>query len=151
MKATSESIKNFLENRKIAIAGVSRDKKKFGFAVLTKLKQIGFDLYLVNPNVDMLHSEPCYRNISVLPNDITGLLIITPRPETTGVVEEAIKKGIRNIWIQQMSETREAIELAESNNVNLVTGQCIFMFADPVEGFHKFHRNLKKFFGRLPK
>jgi hypothetical protein len=50
-----------------------------------------------------------------------------------------------------MSETAESIEYALSNKTNLVTGQCILMFAEPVEGIHKFHRNLKKWFGRMPK
>jgi predicted CoA-binding protein len=151
MKTSQAVIKAFLETRKLAIAGVSRDQKKFGYTVLRKLKEIGFDLYLIHPDTDILHGEPCYRDISLLPGDIGGLLIMTPKTETLGVVEDAVKKGIPNLWIQQMSETPESIEYAVSNKVNLVAGQCILMFADPVEGFHKFHRNLKKLFGRLPK
>lgn len=151
MKTSKASIKTFLESRKLAIAGVSRDQKKFGYTVLTKLKEIGFDLYLIHPDTDTLFGEPCYRNISDLPGDIGGLLIMTPKTETLGVVEDAVKKGIPNLWIQQMSETPESIEYAVSNKINLVAGQCILMFAEPVEGFHKFHRNLKKWFGMLPK
>jgi hypothetical protein len=151
MKATKESIKTFLANRKIAIAGASRDRKKFGFAVMEKLKQAGVDIYPINPNTDLLHGERCYRNVSFLPEDTGGLLVMTPKPETAGVVEAAIKKGIRNIWIQQMSETPEAIKLAESGHVSLITGQCILMFAEPVDSIHKFHRAIKRLFGRLPK
>jgi uncharacterized protein len=151
MKATKASIQHFLGQRKVAIAGVSRDKKKFGYAVLTKLKQIGVDVYPVNPNANVLYGETCYHDVSMLPEDIGGLLAITPKPETAGIVEAAVKKGIRNIWIQQMSETPEAIKLAEASQVNLVTGQCILMFAEPVDSIHKFHRALKKWFGRMPK
>ncbi len=151
MKTSKAAIKAFLETRKLAIAGVSRDQKKLGYTVLMKLKEIGFDLYLVHPDTDTLHGEACYRNISLLPGDIGGLLIMTPKTETLGLVEDAVKKGIPNLWIQQMSETPESIEYALSNKVNLVTRQCILMFAEPVEGFHKFHRNLKKWFGRMPK
>jgi predicted CoA-binding protein len=57
------------------------------------------------------------------------LLIIIPKTETLGVVEEAVKKGIPNLWIEQMSEAPESIEYDISNKVNLVTGQCILMFA----------------------
>ncbi|MCX6243680.1 MAG: CoA-binding protein [Bacteroidetes bacterium] len=151
MKATKESINGFLSLRKIAIAGASRDKKKFGYAVMEKLKKAGIDIYPVNPNTDVLHGEPCYRSIDLLPEDIDGLLVLTAKAETPGVVEATIKKGIRNIWIQQMSQTPEAIQLAEAGNVNLVTGQCILMHAEPVDSIHKFHRAIKKFFGGLPK
>jgi predicted CoA-binding protein len=151
MNTSKASIATFLESRKLAIAGVSRDQKKLGYTVLKKLKEIGFDLYLIHPHTDTLHGEPCYHNISDLPADIGGLLIMTPKTETLGLVEDAVKKGIPNLWIQQMSETPESIEYAVSNKVNLVTGLCILMFAEPVEGFHKFHRNLKKWFGKMPK
>ncbi len=151
MKTSKASIKTFLESGKLAIAGVSRDEKKFGYAVLKKLKETEHDLYLVHPDTDTLHGEPCYRNVSLLPGDIGGLLIITPKTQTLGVVEDAVKKGIPNLWIQQMSETPESIDYALANKVNLVTKQCILMFAEPVEGFHKFHRNLKKWFWMLPR
>jgi len=149
-KAATISISAFLETRKLAIAGVSRDQKKFGFSVVRDLKERGYDLYLVNPNTDTLHGEPCFRNISQLPADVSHLLVLTPKTETLGVVEDAVDKGIQNIWIQQMSETPEAIDYAKNNQVNLIVKQCIFMFAMPVKGFHKFHRNMKKFFGMLP-
>jgi predicted CoA-binding protein len=151
MKTSKASIKAFFEARKLAIAGVSRDPKKFGYSAFRKLKETGFDLYLIHPDTDILHGETCYRNISLLPGDISGLLVLTPKTETLGVVKDAVKKGIPNLWIQQMSDTPESIEYALSNKVNLVTGQCILMFAEPVRGFHKFHRNLKRLFGQLPK
>jgi uncharacterized protein len=151
MKATKASIKAFLESRKIAIAGVSRDEKKFGYAVMTQFKKMGIEPYLVHPEANIMHGEMCYHNVSLLPDDVNALLIITPKTSTLGVVEDAVKKGIKNIWIQQMSETPESIQLAVDNNLNLVIKQCIFMFADPVESVHKFHRNIKKFFGLLPK
>ena len=151
MKTSKEAIRAFLETRKLAIAGVSRDPKKFGFAIMKKLKEIGFDLYLVHPDTDTLHGESTYRNISDLPGDIGSLLILTPKTETFGVVEAAVKKVIPNLWIQQMSETPESIEYAVSNKVNLVCKQCIFMFTEPVDSIHKFHRTIRKFFGMMPR
>ena len=151
MKTSKASINAFFGSRNLAIAGVSRDQKKFGYTVLGKLKEMGFDLFLIHPDTDTLHGETSYRDISLLPGDIGGLLILTPKAKTLDLVKGAVKKGIPNLWIQQMSETPESIEYAVSNKVNLVTGQCILMFAEPVEGFHRFHRNLKRFFGMLPK
>jgi predicted CoA-binding protein len=151
MKASKASIQAFLEKRKIALAGVSRDQKKLGYSVLKKLQEMGIDVYLLHPEAETLHGERAYRNVSDLPGDIGGMLIMTPKAETPGLVEAAVKKGIFNIWIQQMSETPEAVDYALSKNVNLVAGQCILMFAEPVSGIHKFHRNLKKLFGKMPK
>ena len=35
--------------------------------------------------------------------------------------------------------------------LNVVSGECVFMFAEPMESFHKFHRFFYKLFGKMPK
>jgi len=150
MKATRKSINQFLSSRKIAIAGASRDQKKFGAVVMKELRQKGYDIYPVNPNCDTIHGDPCFQSVTVLPPDVRNLLVLTPKKQTLKVVQDAVSKGIDNIWIQQMSDTREAIALLEQSNVNAITGQCILMWAEPVKSIHKFHRTIKQIFGMLP-
>ncbi|MCK9421403.1 MAG: CoA-binding protein [Bacteroidales bacterium] len=150
MKVTKKSIDAFLAPRKLAIAGVSRDPKKFGFSVFKELKEKGFEVIPINPEADNIDGTPCLRHVSELPDDVSSLLIITPRSQTPGIVTEALERKLKNIWIQQMSETPETLILAKTSGVNLIYKQCILMYTDPVKGIHKFHRNIKRFFGRLP-
>jgi uncharacterized protein len=150
MKASRKTIESFLTEKKIAIAGVSRNSKKFGHTVFQELSQRGYDVYPVNPNTDSLGGTPCFQSISALPSDVRNLLIVTPKSQTAGVVKEAVSKGISGIWIQQMSETPEAMQFALENKVDLVARQCILMWIEPVKNIHRFHRNLKKLFGLLP-
>ncbi len=151
MKSTKASIDSFLSNHKIAIAGVSRDPRKFGYQVFKQLKEKGFEVFPVNPETDNIAGTPCFRSVSALPLSVHSLVIITPKKQTRDVVAEAMAKGIDNIWIQQMSDTPEAIELTKSHPVNLVVKECILMHTDPVTGIHKFHRNIKRFFGLYPR
>jgi predicted CoA-binding protein len=151
MKVTRKAIESFLSTKKIAIAGVSRNPKKFGYTVFKELTQKGFDVYPINPNTNSLGGIPCFQSIAALPSDVKNLLILTPKDQTTGLVRDAVSNGISAIWIQQMSETPEAIKLAEENHINLVSKQCILMWTEPVVGFHKFHRSVKRLFGLLPK
>ena len=151
MKTSLKSIKAFLENRKLAIAGVSRDPKKFGYTVFADLRKKGYEIYPVNPEADLIDDQPCFHSVGVLPVEVKHLLVITPAKKTLEVLKEAVAKGIDNIWIQQMSDTPEAIQYLKDKDVNLVYKQCILMWTEPVSGFHKFHRTIKKFFGALPK
>lgn len=151
MRTSRKSIETFLEEKKMAVTGVSRDPKKFGYQVYHALKNKGYEVYPLNPMTTEIDGERCYQNLSEIPSHVNNLLILSSRDKTVAIVKDAIKKGIKNIWIQQMSDSKEAIDIATSGNVNLVSGQCILMFAEPVEGFHKFHRGVKKFFGALPK
>jgi len=48
--ATKKQIEEFLESKNLAIAGVSRDKKKFGYRVFEDLTSKGYNAYPINPN-----------------------------------------------------------------------------------------------------
>ncbi len=144
-------IQKFLKPKKMALAGASRNPKKFGATVLKELKAKGFDVYPVNPNATEIQEQKCYRSVAELPADVSHLLIITPRDETLKVAEEAIQKGIKMVWIQQMSETPDAINSIRNAGIPMIAKKCILMFADPVAGPHRFHRFFVKLFGRFPK
>lgn len=145
------TIQEFLQPKELAVCGVSRNKKKFGRVVYDTLKEKGFKLYAVNPNMTDVDGEPCFADVSQLPVNVKHLLIATPVNQTEAVVAKAISKGITNIWIQQMAESASAIALAEKNGINLISKQCILKFAEPVSGVHKFHRFINKLFGTYPK
>jgi uncharacterized protein len=148
---TKEQISEFYSQPQIAMIGVSRNKKKFGYVAYNELKTKGYNVVPVNSYADTIDDAVCYKNIETLPGEVTGAVVLTHKKETIGVVEQLIKKGIKQIWIQQGSQTNEAIELAKKNYVNVITGKCIIMFSEPATGMHKFHKNLLGFFGRLPK
>lgn len=151
MKVTNNQINSFLEGRKLAIAGVSRSSKKFGHVVYKELKDKNYSVVPINPNADTIDGDPCIKSVDELPADIESILITTPTSETDKVLRKAIQKGIKNIWVQQMSETQETLKIAEEYQREIIFGKCIFMFAEPVNGFHKFHKTLVRLFGGLPK
>ena len=148
---TKSDIQNFLQPKRFAIAGVSRNPKKFGRIVYNDLKKNGYTLFPVNPNIQEIDGDKCYTTIGELPDDVKHLFIATPKKDTDNVLRDAIQKGITHVWVQQMSETTETTKIAAESNVKLISRKCIFMFAEPVPGIHKFHRNLMWCFGRLPK
>jgi predicted CoA-binding protein len=151
MKVTKQLIDNFFKDKQIAIAGVSRNPKKFGYLVFKELKSKGYKVLPVNPNADVLDDTKCYHQIEKLPSDVESLLILTPKSETDETLRRAINKGIKNIWVQQMSETQKTLKIAGEYEKEIIHHKCIFMFTEPVEGLHKFHRTLVKIFGNIPK
>lgn len=148
---TLNEIQKFMAPKKMAIAGVSRNPKKFGGSVFKDLKAKGFDLYPVNQNADEIQGVKCYKSVSDLPEDVKHLFIVTPKTSTADVAGQAIAKGMDMIWIQQQSDTPEAVEAITKAGIPLIHKKCIMMFAGPVKGPHNFHRFLVKVFGRYPK
>ena len=148
---TKQSVSNFLNNKSIAVVGVSRDKKKFGYVAYKNLKDKGYKVFPVNPNVDAVDSDKCYPNLSSITENFEGVLLVIPPKQSERVVREAYNLGIKSIWFQQGSSSEEAIKFCEENKMSVVSGECIMMFTEPVESFHKFHRWIWKLFGKLPK
>jgi len=146
-----KDIDKFLECKTLAVAGASRKEKSFSASAIAHLRTKGYNVYSINPNFEENNAERNeFKSPADLPEDITHLLVLTSPLQTTSVIQQAIEKGIANIWIQQKSDTPEALELCRENNINLIHNHCIFMFSHP-EGLHRFHYGLKKFFGTLPR
>lgn len=148
--ATLRQIEEFLGSGPIAMAGVSRNPKKFGFAAFKELKEKGLNVIPVNPNADEIHGSKVYHDIKSLPDNVSGLIVMTSKSQTAGVIREAKEKGIKQIWLQQMAETKEALKELEGSGINYVIKECILMHYKP-HSIHKFHGAIRKFFGRFPK
>nr|WP_321406695.1 CoA-binding protein [uncultured Carboxylicivirga sp.] len=151
MKVTKDQINSFFNSESIAIAGVSRNEKKFGRMIFTELKKNGYNVIPVNPSSSEIDGQTCYSDITKLPDHIESLLIATPKDQTDEILRQAINKGIKNIWVQQFSNTDETLNIAEEYDKEIIHKKCIFMFAEPVAGVHKFHKTILKVFGSLPK
>ena len=147
---TKHAVNIFLKNKSIAVVGVSRNKKKFGYIAYKNLKDKGYKVFPVNPNADSVDSYKCYPNLSSISGAFDGVLLVVPPKQSEAVVREAHQLGVKSIWFQQGSSSEEAINFCEENNISVVSGECIMMFTEPVESFHKFHRWIWKIFGKLP-
>lgn len=148
--ATLKQINDFLDSQPIAMVGVSRNPKKFGYTAFKELKEKGMKIIPVNPKADQIMGEKSYPNVKALPSDVNGIIIFTKKEKTAAVVREAKERGINQIWIQQMADSKEALSELNGSGINFVTGECILMHYKP-HSIHKFHARLKKFFGRFPK
>lgn len=147
---TLKQINDFIDSQPIAMVGVSRNPKKFGYAVFKELKEKGMKLIPVNPEADQILGEKAFTNVGKLPEDVKSILIMTKKEKTAAVVREAKEKGIKQIWIQQSSDSKEARDELNGSDISYITGQCILMHYKP-HSIHKFHGNIKKFFGSFPK
>lgn len=147
---TLKQINQFLDSQPIALVGVSRNPKKFGYSVFKELKEKGMKIVPVNPEADEIMGEKTYHNVTDLPVDVKGIIVVTRKDKTAAVVREALAKGIKEIWIQQMADSKEAISELKGSDTNYITGECILMHYKP-HSIHKFHGRLKKFFRTFPK
>jgi predicted CoA-binding protein len=148
--ASLNQIESFIASEPVAVVGVSRNPKKFGYTAFKELKEKGLKVIPVNPSATEILGTKSYPDVTSLPSEVGGVIILTKKEETARIVRDARAKGIKNIWIQQYSDSKEAIKELEGSDINYITGECILMFYKP-HSIHKFHRAILKFFGKYPK
>jgi len=144
------AIQQFLAQRRIAVVGISRGGKKFGNTAYRELKAKGYTVYPINPHVDTIGNDRCYRSLSEIPEPVDAVLVVVPSTETEKVVKEAYSAGIKNVWLQQGAESESAIQFCKEKNINLVYDKCVLMFAEPTGFFHRMHRWVYGLQGKLP-
>ncbi len=149
--ATRREIEEFLAQKHIAFVGVSRDPKAFANSVYRALKKRGYQLYPVNPNSDLLEGDHCYHDLTQLPEQVEGALIMVPPGAAVGVVRGCAAAGIPRVWLGNGAVSPEAVDFCREQGISVVDGACPMMFAEPVGFGHACHRFVKRITGSLPK
>ncbi len=146
-----ENILKFLALKKIAVIGVSRSKSGFGIAVYEHLKNNGYNVYAINRKGGFSGNTKLYTSLFEIEQRIDGIVTVVPPTETEIVIQAAHDLEIMNVWMQLGSESKNAIDFCNSKGMNVISKECILMFAEPVKSIHKFHRWINKITGKYPK
>lgn len=135
MDAEGSKINQFLKAPKFAVAGASSNRHKYGNKVLRCYLQNNRQAIPINPNEGEVEGLITYPSLLDLPEPIESVSIITPPAVTERVVDEAIKIGVKHLWMQPGAESRAAINRAEEAGLNVIHGgACVLV----VLGYHEF-------------
>lgn len=150
-------VQDFLAQKRIAVAGVSRDNGQHrpGNLIYRRLKATGHDVFPVNPHMWTFEGDRCYPDVQSVPGGLDGVVIVT-RPETTErIVRDCSDAGIHRVWIHQSvgkgsSVSREAVEYCRQHDISVIAGACPMMFGPGADFGHVCMRWLLKLTGGLP-
>ena len=121
-------IKDFLRKENVfAVVGVSKNPKKYGHQVYKDLKEAGYAVYPVNPNIDEVLGDRCYHSLGELPEKPDVVDTVVPSEVTEKIVEECKALGIDKIWMQPGSESEQAIAFCNRNNIKVVHDVCVMV------------------------
>jgi uncharacterized protein len=155
--ATLEArVQDFLAQKRIAVAGVSRTQDGPANLIYRKLKGAGYQVFAVNPHADSFDGDPCYPNLRAIPAALDGVVAVT-RPEVTeALVRQCVEAGVPRVWMHQSfaragsSVSPEAVEFCRAQNTSVIAGGCPMMFCAPVDVGHRCLRWLLRATGGLP-
>lgn len=134
MATIDEQIETFLAAPSFGVVGASIKREKYGNKVLRCYQQNQRNVIPVNPVEKEIEGVACAASVSDLPAETTSISVITPPQVTEKVVEAAIAKGIKNIWMQPGAESPAAVTACEAAGINVIAdGSCLLV----VLGYHE--------------
>lgn len=121
-----ERIKEILETaRTIAVVGLSSNPAKISFQVAAYLKSQGYRIIPVNPTADTILGEQAYPDVLSVPDPVDVVQIFRRPEDVPPVVEQAIQKGAKVVWMQQGIAHSEAAAQAEAVGLWVVQDRCM--------------------------
>lgn len=149
-----ETIRQFLAQKRIAMIGVSREPGSFSVTLFQELLRCGYDVVPVNPHTPNVLGHPCFARVQDVTPAVKAALLITSPEVTETVVTDCVRAGIRMVWMHRGvgagAVSPRAVTFCRAQEINVIAGQCPFMFLPSSRGVHRIHGFFRKITGRYP-
>jgi predicted CoA-binding protein len=149
-----EAAEDFLAQRRIAVAGVSRDPKQPANLIYRRLRDTGHKVFAVNPNADMVEGDRCYEAVTSLPGNVDGVVIVTTPEVAEEVILDCVGAGVPRVWLHRGlgpgSASQSAIALCREHGVDVIPGGCPNMFGATADPGHRCMRAMLRLSGKIP-
>lgn len=120
--------RNMLSKKNWVIYGITNDTEKFGYKIPEEMLKHGYNVVGVNKkyaNQKILGID-VYSSLEEIKEDIDCIDVVVNPKVALNVVDEAVKKGVKNIWFQPHTFDDEVIAKVQSENINYVDDGCVY-------------------------
>ena len=111
--------------KNIAVVGLSPDESKPSNEVAKFLIERGFNVFPIYPKFDEILGRKVYRNLTQIDEDIDIAVMFRKGEFASELVKDAIKKGVKTLWLQLGITNDAAGAIARENGINFVQDKCI--------------------------
>jgi predicted CoA-binding protein len=155
MITLDEAANEFLAQRRIAVAGVSRDTKQAANLIYRRLRDTGHEVFAVNPSAEEVEGDRCYASVTAIQDGVDGVVIVTPPDKALGVVEDCAAAHVPRVWLHRGvgpgSSSEQAAQFCREHEISVIPGGCPNMFGATSDRGHKCLRGMLSFTGKIPR
>ena len=125
--ATSAEIAGILKSAKvIAVIGASPKPERPSHQISIYLKDQGYKVIPVNPGHTEILGDLCYKSLTDVQEAVDIVDIFRDPAAVPGIVDEAIAKKAKVIWMQEGIVHNAAAEKARQAGLIVVQNKCIY-------------------------
>ncbi len=113
------------ESRTIAVVGASDNPERASYEVAEYLQSQGFRIIPVNPTLKELFGEKAYPDVLSIPEPVDVVDVFRNPEAVPEIVEQAIAKKAKAVWMQPGAENMQAAERAMEAGLQVIMGVCM--------------------------
>jgi predicted CoA-binding protein len=113
------------ENKNVAVVFASADPNSPANSVPKYLSDNGYNIFAVNPSLEEFNGTKAYSDLNSVPDPIDLVLIFRQSQFVVEIVEEAIAKQAKVIWMQEGIINEDAALLALDEGIDVVMDHCM--------------------------
>ena len=113
------------ESKTIAVVGLSANPAKPSYDVAKYLQEQGFKIIPVNPTLAEAFGEKAYPDVLSIPGLVDVVDIFRNPDAVPEIVEQAIAKKAKVVWMQPGAENMQAAERAIQAGLEVIIGVCM--------------------------
>ena len=118
-------IQEILQMKNVAVVGASRHPEKAAHFVPRYLLENGFNMIPVNPAADQIFGVKCHDMVSEIEGVVEIVDVFRPSGQVLHIVQDAIQKMPRVIWLQEGIYNQEAEQTAVDAGIKVVYNRCM--------------------------
>jgi predicted CoA-binding protein len=111
--------------RTIAVVGLSAKRYRPSYGVAEYLQRSGYRIIPINPMEAEVLGEKCYPDLDSVPDPVDIVDIFRRSEFVPEIVEAAIRKGAKLIWMQEGVVHEGAARRAAEAGIEVVMDRCI--------------------------
>jgi uncharacterized protein len=111
--------------RTIAVVGFTDKTDRPNHTIPAYLQSVGYRIIPVNPRLTEALGETTYASVSDIPEAVDVVQIFRPSEAVPPIVEEAVAKGVKVVWMQPGIVHPEAAARAEAAGLQVVMDLCM--------------------------
>jgi len=112
-------------SRTIAVVGISGKRYRPSYGVAEYMQSAGYRIIPVNPLETEVLGERAYPDLDSIPEPVDIVNIFRRSEFVPEIVEAAIRKGAKVIWMQEGVVHEEAARRAQEAGLTVVMDRCI--------------------------
>jgi len=114
-------------SRVVAMVGESNDHYYTSYQVAQYLKEMGYQVYPINPKIKRVDGDRSYPSLADVPEPIDIVDVFRKPMYLDEIVDAAIAVGAKTLWAQLevVSSDQEPERKAKAAGLNVVSNRCM--------------------------